>query len=139
MIHKLRETTPTSLLFQVHYQCETNLFILLHVLWILLQNDKALEHTRKRKILLRRQLGTFPIPNENRRRMSLEPRNGLGSSSLSDRVDSLANSDGDGKGSQLLVEGNKESRSKRRRKIIKQPMIIPQDDYCQTEFAGDVQ
>jgi hypothetical protein len=120
MIHKLRETTPTSLLFQAHHQCGTpNLFILLHVLWILFQNDKALEHTRKREILLRRQLGTLPIPNEDRRRMSLEPRNSLGSSSLSDRVDGLTDSDGDGEGSQLLVEGNQESRSNRRSKIIK--------------------
>lgn len=69
--------------------------------------------------------------------MSLEPRDGLGSSSLSDRVNSLANSDGDGKGSQLLVEGDKESRSNSRSKIIKLPMIISEDDYRQKEFAGE--
>jgi hypothetical protein len=89
--------------------------VFLHVIWVLTQNHKVLQHALLDwNVLLGSQFCPLPIGDENRRGVSLETRDCLGFSGLPDHVDSLTNADIERHRFEFVIELNRNNSTTKR-------------------------
>ena len=107
------------------------------IIWIFLEDDKSLHDGSVREVLLRRQLGSFAVGQENRRCMSLESGDCFRFAGLAYNINSLADSDRDRQGLADLVEGDEHSRLHGRGQAVQKVVRFAQDGRLDVEEADD--
>lgn len=96
---------------------------------LLSQDDKAFHDGRQRNIVLCGQFGTFSVSQKDGRRVRLKAGDCFRFARLTDHVDSLADSNGNGQWPQFLVERDEHPWLQRCRQCVQQVMRFAQNNY----------
>ena len=97
------------------------------IVWVLLQDDKALHDGRDGQVLVGSKLGPLSAREQHRRGVRLEAGDGLGLARLPDHVDGLADAHAHRQRSELVVEGHQHPRLHGRRQRVEEVVALAED------------